>query len=54
MKRKKSFPARTEKHTGDNAAMIAFCAAVDPVGLWPNDSQRLSFIPNLLISDLPA
>jgi len=43
-----------KKHTGDNAAMIAFCAAVDPMGLWPNDSQRLSFIPNLLISDLPA
>ena len=43
-----------KKHTGDNAAMIAYCAAVDPVGLWPNDSQRLSFIPNLLISELPA
>ena len=43
-----------KKHTGDNAAMIAFCAAVDPAGLWTNVSQRLSFIPNLLISDLPA
>ena len=43
-----------KKHTGDNAAMIAFCAAVNPDGLWPNDSQRLSFVPNLLISDLPA
>jgi len=43
-----------KKHTGDNAAMIAFCAALDPAGLWTNDSQRLSFIPNLLISDLPA
>ena len=43
-----------KRHTGDNAAMIAFCAAVDPMGLWPNDSQRLSFIPNSLISDLPA
>lgn len=41
-----------KKHTGDNASMIAYCAAVDPGGLWSNDSQQLSFRPNLLISDL--
>lgn len=40
------------KHTGDNAAMIAYCAVVDPDGLWSNVDQKLSFNPSLQISDL--
>ena len=37
-----------QKHT---AIMLQHCIlrCVDPVGLWPNDSQRLSFI-NLIIT----
>ena len=45
-------PARKE-NTGDNASMIAYCSLVDPHGHWTNESQQLSFSPNLLISDIP-
>lgn len=33
-------------HTGDNAAMIAFAAFVDPLHTRPNDANALQFDPN--------
>ena len=36
-----------KRHTGDNAAMIAFAAWVDPVGCLP--AERLSFHPALTL-----
>ena len=35
------------RHTGDNAAMIAFLAYVDPDGLVPNDANQLDFSPSM-------
>ncbi len=37
-------------HTGDNAAMIAFLAHVDPAGLLPNKSDQLEFHPALQLT----
>ena len=35
------------RHTGDNAAMIAFLAYVDPNGLVPNEGNQLDFLPSM-------
>jgi N6-L-threonylcarbamoyladenine synthase len=43
-----------KKHTGDNAAMIAFAAHHDRSGLWQNKSGELNFNPGLTIDDAPA
>ena len=40
------------KHSGDNAAMIAFSAAFDAKGLWDNKSHGLTFKPNLQIQEM--
>ena len=32
--------------------MIAYCAVMDPGGLWSNEGQQLIFSPNLKICDL--
>ncbi len=38
------------KHTGDNAAMIAFAAYVDPKGTIADESHKLSISPSVTIS----
>ena len=35
------------EHTGDNAAMIAYAALVNPEGTWSNEKHELSFNPSL-------
>lgn len=50
-KRMQFLPAEM-RHTGDNAAMIAYCAVVDQNGLWKNIDHQLTFNPSLQISDL--
>ena len=40
------------RHTGDNAAMIAFSAAFDPNGLWENKNHGLTFQPSLQIHEI--
>ena len=40
------------RHTGDNAAMIAFLAYLDPNGLVPNEGNQLDFIPSMKLSHL--
>lgn len=52
-KREVLFLPAQRKHTGDNASMIAYAALLDPKGVWANDSQQLTFNPNLKITDLP-
>tara|TARA_B100000959_G_C14933721_1_gene604776 strand:+ start:650 stop:1687 length:1038 start_codon:yes stop_codon:yes gene_type:complete len=41
------------RHTGDNAAMIAFLAHVDPAGLLPDESDQLEFHPALRLTHCP-
>jgi N6-L-threonylcarbamoyladenine synthase len=42
------------RHTGDNAAMIAFLGQVDPTGLVPNAHDQLDFVPAMsLIQSIP-
>jgi N6-L-threonylcarbamoyladenine synthase len=43
-----------KKHTGDNAAMIAFAAHHDKTGLWNNKTGELNFNPGLSIDDTPT
>ena len=43
-----------KKHTGDNAAMIAFAAHHDRTGLWQNKSGELNFNPGLSIDETPT
>ena len=38
------------KHTGDNAAMIAFAAYADPEGVIPASDMALSFYPALTLA----
>ena len=40
------------RHTGDNAAMIAFAAAFDANGLWGNKNHELTFNPSLQIHEI--
>ncbi len=47
------FYAADKKYTGDNAAMIAFAAYLDPDGLWPNEDGELNFNPSLKLDSLP-
>ena len=51
-KREVCFLPAPKKYTGDNASMIAYCAVMNPRGLWSNDGQQLIFSPNLKICDL--
>ena len=44
----KFLPAE-KRHTGDNAAMIAFAAISQPSGMVDNAAQSLSFLPSLRI-----
>ena len=44
----KFLPAE-KRHTGDNAAMIAFAAISQPSGMVDNAEQSLSFLPSLCI-----
>ena len=44
----KFLPAE-KRHTGDNAAMIAFAAISQPSGMVDNSQQSLSFLPSLRI-----
>ena len=44
----KFLPAE-KRHTGDNAAMIAFAAISQPSGRVDNSEQSLSFLPSLRI-----
>ncbi|MFP6901819.1 MAG: tRNA (adenosine(37)-N6)-threonylcarbamoyltransferase complex transferase subunit TsaD [Opitutales bacterium] len=39
------------RHTGDNAAMIAFLVHVDPAGLVPNHADQLEFFPSMKLND---
>jgi N6-L-threonylcarbamoyladenine synthase len=41
------------QYSGDNAAMIAHAAYLDPDGLWPNDDGQLNFSPGLTLDELP-
>lgn len=43
-----------KRHAGDNAAMIAHAARVDPLGLWPNHFGELEFMPGLTLDASPA
>jgi N6-L-threonylcarbamoyladenine synthase len=43
-----------KKHTGDNAAMIAFAAHHDKIGLWQNKTGELNFNPGLSIDETPT
>lgn len=40
------------RHTGDNAAMIAFAAYADPKGTVPDINHKLSFSPSLPLSQI--
>ena len=42
------------KHSGDNAAMIAFAAEVDTENTWSNHNHSLSFNPSLKLDDSPV
>jgi N6-L-threonylcarbamoyladenine synthase len=43
-----------KKHTGDNAAMIAFAAHHDKIGSWQNKTGELNFNPGLSIDETPT
>jgi N6-L-threonylcarbamoyladenine synthase len=42
------------RHTGDNAAMIAYAAHVDSKNTWANQNQELSFNSSLTLSEFPS
>ena len=42
------------KHSGDNAAMIAFAAQVDAENTWTNQNHVLNFDPSLKLDDSPV
>jgi len=48
------FLPAAKKHTGDNAAMIAFASLVDSKGVWNNAEQKLTFNPSLKLDDVPS
>ena len=45
--------AAEKKHTGDNAAMIAYAALVDPKNTWLDRDGRLNVNPGLRMDDVP-
>ncbi len=47
------FLAAEPRHTGDNAAMIAFAAHVDPAGLARSEPADLTFHPSLRLDATP-
>jgi len=46
--------AAQKKHTGDNAAMIAFAALADPAGTWSDLDGSLNVSPGLKMDDHPS
>jgi N6-L-threonylcarbamoyladenine synthase len=52
-KRNVIFLAAEKKHSGDNAAMIAHAAHLDPDGLWSNVRGGLNFNPGLTLDAVP-
>ena len=46
--------AAQKKHTGDNAAMIAFAALADPAGTWSDFDGSLNVSPGLKMDDHPS
>ena len=48
------FLPAAKKHTGDNAAMIAFASLVDSKGVWNNAEQKLTFNPSLKLDHVPS
>ena len=42
------------RHSGDNAAMIAFASGLDSENVWLNENQSLSFNPSLKLDELPV
>ena len=47
------FLAAEKKHSGDNAAMIAHAAHLDPDGLWSYVRGGLNFNPGLTLDAVP-
>ncbi len=48
------FLAADKKHTGDNAAMVAYVAHQDCKALWPNENGDLIFNPSLSLDEVPC
>ena len=48
------FLAADKKHTGDNAAMVAYVAHQDCKALWPNENGDLTFNPSLSLDEVPC
>ena len=46
--------AAEPRHTGDNAAMIAFSAHVDPCALVSNEAEQLQFFPSMKLTHAPS
>ncbi|MEL0098364.1 MAG: tRNA (adenosine(37)-N6)-threonylcarbamoyltransferase complex transferase subunit TsaD [Opitutae bacterium] len=54
IKQEVEFLAAEKKYTGDNAAMIAYVAHHDRVGLWSNRGGILNFNPSLSLDAVPS
>ena len=48
------FLSAQPRHSGDNAAMIAFASGLDSENVWLNENQSLSFNPSLKLDELPV
>ena len=48
------FLAVEKRHSGDNAAMIAYASTFDSEALWSNDEHSLTFMPSLEIDQTPS